>query len=110
MTDKIIGASYSIHLHSRDEALLLRIKQFFDNKGNVYLHEKTNSASYRMKNISDINILIIHHFNKFLLSGNKEIHFKIWKQIVELLINKAHLTEQGKEKLRELKSTLNKYS
>jgi len=63
-----------------------------------------------MKNISDINILIIHHFNKFLLSGNKEIHFRIWEQIVELLINKAHLTEQGKEKLRELKSTLNKYS
>jgi hypothetical protein len=80
MTNKIIGASYSIHPRPKDGALLLRIKQFFDNKGNVYLHEKTNSASYRMKNISDINILIIHHFNKFLLSGNKEIHFRIWEQ------------------------------
>lgn len=56
----------------------------------------------------NFNLYIIPHFDNYQLFGIKFHNYLIWRQIVVLLSNKAHLTPEGKAKLIELKSTLNK--
>jgi len=103
-----IYACYEISLHKRDKPLLLKIMEFFDSKGNVRSYGAMTSAKYSITVKSDLISLIIPHFDKNPLSGVKLHNYLIWRQMVLLLINKAHLTPGGKVKLIELKSTLNK--
>lgn len=107
ISDKTIRVSYSIALHSREEPLLLRIKEFFDSKCNVRFHG-ANSLQFTIQGISELNTVIISHFVNYPLNGNKLYNFNIWVKIVELLANNAHQTEEGRVKLRELSSILNK--
>ena len=65
------------------------------------------STEYRINIKSDLNTFIIPHFDKYPLSSVKLHNYKIWYQMVVLLINKIHLTNDGLTKLKELQSTLN---
>ena len=101
-------AYYQIHLNKRDDPLLMKIKNFFNSKGSLSSHEKDSTVIYRVIGTSDLNNLIIPHFDKFDMSGVKSHNYIIWKDMVLLLANKAHLTPEGQVKLIELKSILNK--
>jgi len=101
-------AAYVINLHKRDKPLLLKISEFFGSKGIVGSYGAQTSAEMRITSRSDLNTLVIPHFDKYQLSGIKQNHYLIWRQMVILITNKAHLTPDGLAKLKELKSTLNK--
>lgn len=107
-TGTSLYACYEISLHKRDEPLLLKINEFFDSKGNVRSYGAMTSAKYNITAKSDLNSLIIPHFNRYSLFGVKLHNYLIWRNMVELITNKLHLTPEGKAKLIELKSTLNK--
>jgi hypothetical protein len=51
---------------------------------------------------------IIPFFEKYPILGVKAKHYKIWKEIVLLLNDKAQNTPEGIKKILELKSLLNK--
>lgn len=108
ITDKKIQATYSIGVHCRDKPLLLKIREFFGSKSNVRV-QSANSVQFLINGISELNTVLIPHFRNYPLSGQKLSNYNIWGKIVGLLANKAHLTEEGRIKLRELKSSLNKY-
>lgn len=103
-----IKATYSIHLHKREEPLLIKISEFFGSKGYITLIETQTSAMYRITAKSDLNKLVIPHFDKYKLLGAKLQNYTIWRKMVELIINKLNLTEEGLAQLKLLKSTLNK--
>lgn len=63
---------------------------------------------YRITAKSDINTLVIPHFDKYQLLGAKLQNYSIWRKMVELFTNKLYLTEEGLALLKLLKSTLNK--
>ena len=52
---------------------------------------------------------MIDHFNSYPLLGFKYINFCIWKDIVLLIKNKAHLDPEGIRKIQDLLKTLNKW-
>jgi hypothetical protein len=108
ITPKYATAIYQIGLHNRDEPLLLKIKEFFNSKGNISSSGKRTSAVYRINAKLDLNTVIIPHFYKYSLSGVKLHNYIIWCKMLELVTNKAHLTQDGLVKLKQLKSTLNK--
>jgi hypothetical protein len=103
-----IKPSFSIGLHKRDEPLLLKILEFFNSKANLYSYGAHTSVELKISAKSDFNTFLIPHFNKYPLSGVKLYNYIIWREMVELITNKAHLTPNGIAKLRELQSTLNK--
>lgn len=86
--------------------------------GNITTKNKNGQVVYSVKSIVDINSIIIPHFYKYpllhlrnekqMLLPQKQADFLLFKKIVELVIQKHHLREEGLIKILEFKASLNK--
>lgn len=101
-----VQACFQIMLHIKDKDLLLNIKSFFSEIGDVSYSK--NVAIYRVQKLHDIINIIIPHFNKYLLITQKQSDFILFKDIVYLINNKAHMNKEGLIKILSLKASLNK--
>jgi hypothetical protein len=54
----------------------------------------------------DISI-IIEHFNKYPLLTQKRADFELYKQVVDIMNRKEHLTKEGLNKIVAMKATMN---
>ena len=98
---------FEIGLHSKDVAILYKIKEFFG-CGNVNIRQTRDAASFKVSSISDLKNVIIPHFKKYSLLTQKKVDFDLWVKIVNLIDSKEHLTIEGVNKILELKSALNR--
>lgn len=109
----IVTPIFAIKLSDKDTELLLRIKFYFG-VGNIVINKSNGSVIYSVKSIKDICSVIILHFCKYPLwrrsRPQKQADFFLFKNIVELIVQKEHLGEakQGLKKIVEFKSVLNK--
>jgi LAGLIDADG DNA endonuclease family protein len=101
-----VKTRFSIGLHKKDKSTLELIKFYFDNKGNI-LKQSKDSLEYRVGSLQDINNIIIPHFDKYPLISKKKADFILFKQIINLINNKEHLTLEGLQKIVALKASLN---
>jgi hypothetical protein len=94
-----------ITMHMNDQrSFLCKIQQFFNGMGSIYEHKnKTDWVVFR----TDQLISIMSHFSTTSLDGLKLYNFNIWKEIVCLKKDKAHLTTEGLNKIKALKAKLN---
>jgi hypothetical protein len=102
----IVRAQFTIRLHSRDLPLLLQIKEFFG-CGIIVKNEIQNEISFRVNSLKDLTNIIIPHFSKYSLLGKKAADFYLFKQVTELMKNKAHLTTEGLQKIINIKANMN---
>jgi aspartate ammonia-lyase len=100
-----IQPNFQISLHKNDYALLEATKDFFG-VGGIY-KDGNSSFKYSVRSLKDLNI-IIKHFEKYPLQTQKRADFEIFKEIVQLLLDKKHLTEEGLKKILSLKASMNK--
>lgn len=100
-------SSWTIHLglHEKDLALLKSIQEFFNGVGSIYKLGK-DSIQYRVRSIKDLTV-IIDHFDKYPLLTQKQADFKLFKQVVELMNRKEHLTIEGLHKIVAIKASIN---
>jgi len=100
----IIG--YNVYLrfritqHSKDRKLLKLIIKFLG-IGRVEKNIKGSVVNLVIGNFSDLNQIIIPFFNKYPLCGIKQLDYKDWCKI-------ANLINEGLEKIKEIKSGMNK--
>jgi hypothetical protein len=99
-----LGAVFKIHLHSRDLALLEKIQRYFG-VGKIY-KLKRGTIQFQVTSIQELKV-IIDHFDKFPLVSSKWADYILFKQGVELILNKAHLTQEGIRKFLSLKASMN---
>jgi LAGLIDADG endonuclease len=110
-----VVAVVSVGLHIREMPLLIKIKEFFSNIGSIYVSgvalgaHKKNVVEWKVSKLSNLK-LIITHFDSYPLMGLKSYNFIIWKEIVLLIENKAHLTTKGLTKIKSLKDQLNQWN
>ena len=110
-----IQPKFQISLHVRDLPLLLKVQQFFGNIGSV--SESENMAFYSVSSVKDLVKTIIPHFLKYplvhlrndkqMLLTQKGADFILFKQIVDLMENKAHLTIEGINQIINIKAAMN---
>jgi len=100
------SAIMSIGLDIREEPLLIKIKNYFGSIGNVYSYNSRRVVEFKIFKLDNINS-IIPHFVNYPLLGLKSYNFSIWKEIVDLINNKAHFTKKGIQKIKSLKNKLN---
>jgi hypothetical protein len=108
-TNKIgwnVEAMFEICLHSKDLQILNEIQAFFG-IGKIYIKSNRKEVSYRVRDIKSISNVIIPYFNKYPLHSAKSIDFQLFKECVELVNAKKHLTESGLEKIISIKSAIN---
>jgi hypothetical protein len=101
-----VQASFKIELHIRDLDLLLQIKSFFNNTGNIYI-KNNKSAIYSIRTLNSIKDNIIPHFKKYPLITQKYTDFILFKDIVKLINNNEHLNKEGLNKIISLRASLN---
>jgi hypothetical protein len=70
-------------------------------------NETQNEISFRVNSLKDLTNIIIPHFSKYSLLGQKATDFYLFKQVTELMTNKAHLTMEGLQKIINLKANMN---
>ena len=66
-----------------------------------------NTLVYRVNSLKEILTTIIPHFDKYPLITQKWADFILFKDIVNLMSNKQHLTMEGLHKIVSLKKSLN---
>ena len=104
-----IRPGISIGLNVRDLALLKKIKEFFGDIGSISSTTANNSVIYKVFGLTQLNNIIIPHFNTYELAGNKLANFLIWRGIVEIVLSGAHKTPEGLVKIKSMLDTLNVY-
>lgn len=105
---KQVIAYYIIELHKREVTLLSSIQKFFGGAGTTNLALSRNTARFTISRKSDLINKVLPHFDAHKLQGNKLKNYLIFREIVLLLDSKAHLTQEGFNKIKLLKQGLNK--
>jgi hypothetical protein len=100
-----IKLCFNLTQHSRDEELIRNIVEYLG-CGNVYLHKEL--VSIEIYKINDLNLKVLPLFEKYPILGAKLLDFHGFKQVAELMENKAHLTKEGLDKIRQIKAGMNR--
>jgi hypothetical protein len=67
-----------------------------------------DSIRYRVTSLKDLTRIIIPHFEKYPLISQKRADFELFKQAVELMGSKEHLTPAGFQIILAVKASLNR--
>jgi len=110
-TDCKIGYSVKLQIflgqHSKDKLLMIHLVNILD-CGNAYKYSNREYVELRVSKFEDINTKIIPFFKKYKIIGIKSLDFVDFCKVAELINKKAHLTLEGLEQIRKIKSKTNR--
>lgn len=101
--------AFTITLDLDSVNTLYALQNYF-NCGRVFINEKRYSGEFVVSTVSELQSVIIPHFNNYPIHGAKQQAFKILTHIVELIANKENKTPQGLANIIQLASLMNKSS
>lgn len=98
---------FSISQHSRDAELMRNIVNALG-CGRLQEHQKKSAVEFVVTDVWGIVEKIIPYFDKYPLckEGLKMLDYKDFCEVVELIREEAHLTEEGLNKIRKIKSDM----
>ncbi len=100
-----VQAKFQIGLHKQDLALLLQVQQFFGGIGSIGF--SGNMVFYSVSKVKDLTNTIIPHFLNYSLLTQKAADLLLFKTVADLIINKAHLTNDGLIRIINIKASMN---
>ena len=102
---KDIRAKFNINISLRfkitmlnNEVELLNMIKYFFNCGFI-LHNKDGSIDFTIRDINSINSILMPHFLNYPLRDTKYLDFLSFKEAINIINSKEHLTEKGINKL-----------
>ena len=102
-----VSLRFSITQHTKDEELLKDIAIYL-NYGRYYKSPTRDEGQYLVTVFSDINDKLIPFLNEYPLLGVKKEDYLDFIQIAGLIKSKAHLTDEGLETIKLIKSNMNR--
>jgi hypothetical protein len=102
-----VSLRFSLTQHTKDEELLKDIATYL-NYGRYYKSPRRDEGQYLVTVFSDINDKLIPFLNEYPLLGTKKDDYLDFAQIAELIKSKAHLTDDGLEKIKLIQSNMNR--
>jgi hypothetical protein len=97
---------FQLGLHAKDLNSLYLLQQYLGGIGSIHLVRNRDVVNYSIDSIEDLNKLVLH-FEKYPLLTQKASDLLLFKQAVELVNNKAHLTVKGLNELINIKASMN---
>lgn len=85
--------------------LLERIKEYFNGEGSI--SKSGNMHIYEISSIKSLNV-VREHFEKYPLQTTKDVHFRLWCEVLDIIKKKEHLTPEGFRKILSIKSVFPK--
>jgi hypothetical protein len=99
-----IECKFQLGLHERDLSLLLQIQVFLGGIGKLY--KSPEFVNYIISSNSDL-LILINHLKIYPLLTQKGGDFVLFKKVVELINNKAHLNIKGLHQIVNIKASIN---
>jgi hypothetical protein len=99
-------AIFSIVFDKKDLPLLEGIKVHFGGLGSIKKNGK-GTFSYRIESSEQIYNVILPYFNEYPLITQKFGDYFLFREVVELMKNKEHLTDSGLNKIVSIKASIN---
>jgi hypothetical protein len=96
---------YSIILHQKDKAILELIQTSLG-VGKIYKN-RDDCVQFLVSSAKELEV-IINHFDKYSLRTYKKNDYLLFKEALEMIKSKEHLTLEGFKKLLTIKVSLNK--
>ncbi len=96
---------FIITQHSRDRVLMESIAKFFG--CGIVKKRKSEACDFTVTSIKSISDIIIPFFEKYPLRGEKLINYNDFKEVVNLMTSKQHLTEEGYKNILKIKKGMN---
>lgn len=75
--------------------------------GTVAISNTRNEAVFRVTGVKNLQEFIIKPLSLYKLNGNKYLDFLVFKEILDLMSTKAHLTDEGHNRITQLLETHN---
>jgi hypothetical protein len=100
--------TFGLTQHERDHPLLLKFEDFFG-CGGCSITSKLNTYEYRVRSFKKCFDHILPHFDQYPVLGRKQRNYELWREVVTVLNSGAHKTEEGRARIIEIRSLLNKY-
>lgn len=98
---------FRISQHSRDFILMQKIVEYWGS-GKIYKYAGKSAVSLTIVDFKDITNIIIPFLNENPIIGVKLYDYLDWCKIHSLMINRSHLTVQGIDSIRIIKSGMNR--
>ena len=101
-----VEPKFQLGLHRINYDVLSQLQLFLGGAGAIYLVRKGKFVNYIISSIKDLNKLILH-LEKYPLLTKKSVDLFLFKQIIDLMNNKAHLTLEGLNQIVNIKASMN---
>lgn len=98
---------FRVPQHERDSKLIELIMKYF-NSGSIEKHTRYPAVTLVINKFTTITEKIIPFFESYPLAGFKKNDYLDWCTVAKLMQNKAHLTQDGLNLIRTIKSGMNK--
>lgn len=102
-----LEANFTINLHARDLELLRLIQAYFGGAGRIG-KERNNCHDFTIGSLNQIITKVIPHFDKYPLKTNKYYDYLLFKEVVMMMQRREHLTNQGLQKIINIRASINK--
>lgn len=104
----IVQFSYNIVAGANppNYTMLLAINNYFNNKGIITYKKAGNCYILKYSNLKDC-LMVRDHFLKYPLLTSKLCYFKLWSQVLDIIVSKKHLTIEGLLEIVALKAQFN---
>ncbi len=107
-----IECHFYVKMRKEEKELLERLKKFFGCGRVSFQKDKRRNHSdcyrYEVGNIKELRQKIIPVFKGRLLSKKRKKDFEIFCKILKLVESKAHLSEEGWERIKKLKGKMHR--
>ena len=97
---------FRISQHSRDLILMQKIVEYLGS-GKIYKYAGKSTVSFTIVDFKDITNILVPFFNENPLIGMKLYDYIDWCKIHSLMLNRFHLTVEGINSIRKIKSGMN---
>ena len=101
-----VQSKFQMGLHKRDLSLLLQLQKNLGGIGSIYINPTLNKVNYSVDSKKDLTNLILH-LEKYPLLTQKAADFLLFKEVVKLMNNKAHLSIEGLNQIINIKASMN---
>ena len=95
---------FQIKVHSKDNLLLMRIKDYFGGIGNIYISSK--DSKFMVRSLDEV-LKIISHFDNYPLITKKKSDFILFKQIIHKMVEGEHFSAKGLQEIVNIRASIN---
>jgi hypothetical protein len=99
---------FSLAQSLRDSLLIKSLVQYLGCGNYSERFTQGPMCTFTVSKFKDIEEKIIPFFEKYPIEGSKSLDYKDLKKVVLLMKDGAHLTSEGLDHIREIKSGMNK--